>query len=755
MKYCNRIIEYSFYALFILVPVAFSQYTSELFELNKMWITFALTVTITAAWIIKMLAYKKFLFRRTFFDLPILLFLISQLLSTLISLDPHISWWGYYSRFNGGFYSTICYVILFYAFLTNLEFKEMKNSLYISLITGIGVALWGLPAHFGKDPTCLLFRGTFDTSCWTEAFQPTVRIFSTLGQPAWMAAYLAFLIPLATAFSLNHFSSNDSIAKNGKNYKLRATYYVLLSTLFYLCLIFANTRAGFIAFWIGNIIFWGVLLLNSDLFKGKKLLNKNVWLKYALLINIIFLLTNFLFGVPLSGFDRFTLNGIKNNFNSHPTPTTQQITDPTPTSSSTNPEIGASGINITDSGKIRQIVWTGAIDAWKKSPILGTGVETFAFAYYQNRPSEHNLTSEWDFLYNKAHNEYLNYLTTTGVLGLGSYLLFISFTFYFFIILLREKDSTTPENKKMMLLSIGLFAGWTTILISNFFGFSVVIINIFFFLTPAFLLLLYTQIRPENKYLKLTPTAPTVKDYDAFQWTGIIIAIIVAIYILLKLLTYWNADKAYALGFNLNRVGEYEQAYNKLTESVTLRPSEPVFKDELALNLATIATALSLQNGDPATATQAAQQAIALSNETTTNFPNNIVFWKNRVKIFFLLNQSTIQGKETFNELALHALQKTNSLAPTDAKVMYNLGSILLKKDLNSAIMILEETVKQKPNYTDAYRDLGKAYIEAADQTDNTSQKNEFLAKAKAALEKVVILNPDDKESKNLLQTLK
>ncbi|KKP99309.1 MAG: O-antigen polymerase, partial [Candidatus Levybacteria bacterium GW2011_GWB1_36_18] len=87
----------------------------------------------------------------------------------------------------------------------------------------------------------------------------------------------------------------------------------------------------------------------------------------------------------------------------------------------------------TDSGKIRLIVWRGAIDVWKNNPIFGTGVETFAYAYYKYRPIEHNLTSEWNFLYNKAHNEYLNYLATTGVFGLLSYLSFIAFFLFIFL----------------------------------------------------------------------------------------------------------------------------------------------------------------------------------------------------------------------------------------------------------------------------------------------------------------------------------
>src|SRR5579863_1880995 len=119
LTYCNKVIEYSFYALFFLVPLVFSGDTSELFELNKMWLTFGLTIVIGTSWAIKMVLQKKISIQRTPLDLLLLLFLVSQIISSIFSLDQHVSWWGYYSRFNGGLLSTICYLVLYYAFVTN------------------------------------------------------------------------------------------------------------------------------------------------------------------------------------------------------------------------------------------------------------------------------------------------------------------------------------------------------------------------------------------------------------------------------------------------------------------------------------------------------------------------------------------------------------------------------------------------------------------------------------------------------------
>ena len=184
----KTIIRYCFYALFFLVPLVFTTENSELFELSKMWITWGLTVLISTAWITRMIAQKQFRVQRTPLDIPLMLFLASQIISTLFSLDMRISLWGYYSRFNGGLLSTISYIILYYALVSNLTIKSVRRILYASLLSGTLVVLWGLPAHFGVDPTCYIVRGSFDISCWTDQFVPTVRIFSTLGQPAWMAA---------------------------------------------------------------------------------------------------------------------------------------------------------------------------------------------------------------------------------------------------------------------------------------------------------------------------------------------------------------------------------------------------------------------------------------------------------------------------------------------------------------------------------------------------------------------------------------
>jgi Flp pilus assembly protein TadD/O-antigen ligase len=744
---CDRVIEYSFYALFFLVPLFFTNNTSELFELNKMWLTWGLSVLIIGAWLIKMFATKRFFIQRTPLDIPLVFFLLSQLISTIFSLDQRISFWGYYSRFNGGFLSLLTYVLLYFAFVSNSTREHVLRILKVSLLSGLLVALWGLPSHFGHDPTCLMFRGTFDVSCWTEAFKPTIRIFSTLGQPAWMAAYMALLIPLAVAFFLRLASQKIDrpqltlyhmpFTKKSLIFALCA---LLLAGLFYLDLLYSDTRAGFIAFWLGNILFW-IVLWWKNVFSLRKLLT------YAIIVNVLFLFFNFTSGTPISQLNVLSLKNLH-----HTASQTAATATPT-TGTSQSLDVGG-----TDSGTIRLLVWRGAIDIWKAHPLFGSGVETYAFAYYKYRPAAHNMTSEWDYLYNKAHNEYLNYLATTGAVGLGTYLLILGvFAFIFLRSLFpREDKQITPEQAQkdelipaFRLLSVGLFAGWVTILITNFFGFSVVIMNLYLFLIPAFYFFLNGLLDPKRSFVKAFGAKEKTSKIGPYQWTGIVAVFLVALYCLIFLVRFWQADTVYALGSNLDRAGQFQQAYPLLAKAVQIKPQEPVYQDEYSINLATLGTAL-MENNEATTGAQLAQQAMQLSNDIVAHHPNNVVFWKSRVRIFYLLSQVDPQ----YLSSALAAIEKAHELAPTDAKIAYNLGVLYGQNNkLQQAIDTLTETIKLKPDYRDPYYARALFYHQEATDSNGNVVKPELQQKAVADLQFILKYFGKDEQAQKMLDS--
>lgn len=741
ISFFDKSIRFSFYLLFFLVPLLMYPSTYELFEFNKMWAVFMLTLFIGFCWISKAILKREFVLKHTPLDLPLFLFLLSQTISTIISIDPHVSLWGYYSRFNGGLLSTLAYIFLYYAFVNNLIGNSIKI-LLSSLLGGLIVALWGFPSHFGYDPTCFVFRGTLDVSCWTAAFQPKIRIFSTLGQPNWLATYLSILIPISIAFFLDSIIAKPNLSNFSLKKLLtrKSIVFFVFAILSYLCLLFTNSQSGFIGLWVGLITFISFFLILEYRKKHnlKNIFQENNFKLFSFIL-LFFILITFFLGTPISKLNFLTFKDItENKLN---IVKSQIKEDPA------SLEFGT----ITDSGKIRLIVWRGAIDLFKKHPLFGSGVETFAYAYYQTRPVEHNLLSEWDYLYNKAHNEYLNYLATTGVFGLLSYLAII----FVFLISATKKilnDKQTTYNQR--LIAISLVSAFISILIANFFGFSVVIINLFLFLIPALFYDLTNSIGQFDQYHLNPNNKPISSKTSSLTYALILItfAALLTLYFELFLIRFWKADTNYALGNNLDKAGEYSQAYPYLVSAVNSLPNEDLYKDELSLNLATLSYILFEQK-ESSQAAEFAKQAKMTSDYVIKKHPNNVSFYKSRTRVFYLLSQI---DKNYLND-AFTAIDKAAKLAPTDAKIAYSRALVLGQMGKTDAtIEALQKTINLKPDYRDAHYTLALFYNQKAKEETDFIKINEYEEKAKNELNYILTnLGKDDINAKTLLESIK
>jgi tetratricopeptide (TPR) repeat protein len=215
--------------------------------------------------------------------------------------------------------------------------------------------------------------------------------------------------------------------------------------------------------------------------------------------------------------------------------------------------------------------------------------------------------------------------------------------------------------------------------------------------------------------------------------TGVVLAI--GLFLLFNLITYWNADRKYYFGMNYDRAGDYQTAYNFLKEAVDMRPQEPVFKDEFAYNNAVLGSAILAQSGQQKEnqeqnlqiGKQLIDASIKATNEVTTQHPNNIVFLKTKVRVFYTLGQIDA----SYLPQALEAIKKTAELAPTDADVSYNLG-VLYGQTGNAemAVKVLESTIKLKPDDSKTYYALGIFYHQLAVDQSGKVINQEFNKKA-------------------------
>jgi len=509
-KNLPKIIRQLFYILFFFTPLILWPNTSEVFEFNKMMFVYLLTILIASSWAIKSFINKKFEIARTPLDIPILLFLASQIISTIISINPHTSLWGYYSRFHGGLISTISYITLFYALVTHFqsETKAIKNLLTAITSSAALISVYAILEHFG-----------IDKNVWVQDVQS--RVFSTLGQPNWLSAFLVALLPI---------SLFQSIRETTPAKRLQS---ICLSLLYLLAIVFTKSQSGIAATAVVLLIFFVIVSIQK----------KKSWLLLSLipLVAVVLILKGSVV--------RQTFNSL-NKINPFYSDTLTIINEENKT------RIGGS-----DSMTIRRVVWEGAIKLGLQHPFFGTGVETFGYSYYWVRPAAHNLTSEAEFLYNKAHNEYLNFLATTGFVGLATYLFLAGSILYLFL------NKKTDHNELRLPLLLGIFS----ILITNYFGFSVVNIALFFFLFPAI-------------YISFTGKGIILSRKLGLDATiGILIVASLSLWGLLGLRRAWLADLAYNKG---------KISFEQSEKAIKLNPTEPIYYAQFGSISALVSTQL-------------------------------------------------------------------------------------------------------------------------------------------------------------------
>lgn len=689
-------IRFGFYLLFGLVPFLLTPWNYELFEYNKMMAVYGITALLIGLVLTKAITEKRLTLRRTPFDWPIAGFIVSQLVSTLFSLDPHVSWFGYYSRFNGGVVSVLTYSVLFYLLTATQEAASIFRMLRISLVSATLIALYGVMEHFG-----------IDRHIWVQDVQS--RVFSTLGQPNWLASYIIALLPLSLLFSLRKKQEEPHI--HGRILSHTDTIiWSVISVLFFLVLLYTRSRSGLLAFAVSDVIFWFLLT---------RIQRTKTITPIAVTIHLLFAVIIFFQGTNIPALDRyFSFSGIRGQLIKEKT-----VQAPAPS----GPALETGG---TESGTIRTYVWDAALRAFRssyKTMAIGTGTETFAFAFYQFKPVLHNTTSEWDFLYNKAHNEFLNYLATTGLFGLGSYLWFIGGVIVWSLRnILTLKRSADPTDIRRREYAVALFSGWMSLHVMNFFGFSVVVTQLLFFLFPAALSILLCGTKKE-----------TSVPISAPEWTRML-PISGALFITLWIGVLWYADSQFALGYQQNRAGSPQTGVSHIMTAIQLNPAEPLYHDELASAYATLSTEAFSQQNATSTA-YFANAAVRESDQALNTSPNNVNFLKTRTKVFYTLSAFD----EQFNEKAIETLLLAQKLSPSDPKISYNLAILYGRAGQNEkAISYLLQAKTLKSDYRDAYNALNIFYTEVGQKTKAHDILIEYLSR----------INPADKDFQERVQ---
>ncbi|MBU4369336.1 O-antigen ligase family protein [Patescibacteria group bacterium] len=480
MKVFNYIIEIGWLLIFAFSPVFFAPFVHGTWQIGESFLFQVLVEILCFVWIIKLIGTPVRLWRtgqalehwnpsppladgagigtlkKIFLKLkpvlPAIIFIFILGLAAIFSQSFHYSFWGYYSR-KMGYLIWLHFFIFFLILFFNLKTKkQIARIFYIITLTASLVVIYGFLQVFG-----------FDFFNWSEPPSLGYRVFSTLGQPNFLASWLLLSFPAvlwiifryssqhhlkAPLFSTFKKEKKEHLDKTTNTSFLKKVFFrpifVCLSLLTVIILVLTQSRGGWIGFFLA--LFFFIIIFSWQ--KNQK--------RLAILLFIFLVLFSFFI---------LALNMSPLQIR----PTDHLLTARVKTLS-----------HLTDAGRLRFIWWQNSFDLIKQKPVLGFGPETQHLNFPQYYEPEYAALEGINQMPDRAHNDILDMTLMSGILGLISYLFLIFWVFFSGLKYIFQKSHSEFKVYSLRFIVLVLLAGLTGYLISLQFSFHVIPTAVYF-----------------------------------------------------------------------------------------------------------------------------------------------------------------------------------------------------------------------------------------------------------------------------------
>jgi putative inorganic carbon (HCO3(-)) transporter len=335
---------------------------------------------------------------------PALAFLGVSALSALLSAYPAHALVG--DRLDG-LLPLACGVLLFYAAARFLDsWARVRLFLAANVFTAILVSLYGILQKFGLDPALILWP-----SLWPNVAGPTGRVFSTIGNPLFLASYLTLMAGCALALYFLAEGRGERVLWLGALALVGACWLYTYSRGAAL----GTAVALPVLLWVAHRRLGGVapLLPPLGVLAAAMLAAQLCASLYADATNQA---ADRAGGVEAPRVEAPALLAGARDANAAAAGAAlvQEENEP--------PVVGPAARRL--SASIRLLIWRDTVPVIFERPLLGHGPGTFAlpFARHWGEDLQILLRKSGTEYVDKAHNQLLQVAATTGLLGLAAYL---------------------------------------------------------------------------------------------------------------------------------------------------------------------------------------------------------------------------------------------------------------------------------------------------------------------------------------------
>ena len=457
-------------------------------------------------------------------NLPVAIFLLVVVFNSIRSALPHQSLWGTYRFYFHGLLAITSFIIFYFAVVYIKRGKQAALIEYM-LISGGIVSLYGIFQRFGVD---------FVT--WQNISK--LRINSSMGNPNFLGAFLAMLLPLCLGFLFTQ-------EKSKKKFVFVGLFIFMCSTL-----ILTYSRASWFGVSIGLLMFF--------LCVGWNTVKRNY--KYILLIAFFFIL------FVVVDFSLLHKDGGK-----------------------TVIERALSIFNLTESGVASRIAgYRICLDMIVEQPLLGRGLDTFVIFFRKYMSMDYLAYAGNLVQAGYAHNELLQYACDLGIIGVGVYLWII----VLFYIVVSKSIGETKHSSINRTLIAGIVGSVTALLIQNQFSFNTITTSLYFWIMLGIISGSFSpEASPDQRDLlgrkaavefRISPR--WLKAFRTYSGFAIFIFIVTGAILLRLALKPIIADYHYYKGIMLLDLRQDIQYINEMEEALRLNPRISVY----AINLGKI-----------------------------------------------------------------------------------------------------------------------------------------------------------------------
>lgn len=356
----------------------------------------------------------------------------------------------------------------------------------------------------------------------------------------------------------------------------------------------------------------------------------------------------------------------------------------------------------------QSVGWAIALESLKISPLFGTGPNTFFSNFTRFRPLSYNLSPNWALRFATSSNNYLQIISTLGLLGIVSfgflgYRIYTTFT--------KSSQSVTP-------LPLATLAAAASIMITYLFlpGYFIQTAYLVVFLTLTTLALKISGsslIHESN--IDIVATSKTRKS-PLLPYITLILVILITIPTGYLTVRAYAAEVLFQKALTAAANNDGKATYDTLIKAISTNPYRDTYRiaySQTNLLLANgLASQQNLTDTDRNTITQLVQQAIREAKNAVALNPTKVTNLENLAGVYRnLLNFA--QGADAWT---VASYQQAAALDPINPNLRIALGGVYFaQKNWTDAIRLFQSAVDLKPDLANAHYNLASAYREKGD----------------------------------------